>query len=233
MPRTITERCLGCGTAALFCPRGSVGLGTAPPSPTPAYCSAFLQSIASTCPHEYQYHLPLNHNPCPAKLSVSFCPRTELLAPSRPSIYLCSQRLRLPGSLPSPRLQGVSPGRWGPSNQLLLSRWDPLVVWADDLGAPRAGPCLQSGCSIPDESEFRTSDPGTGSLWSAMSVRAKSLQSCPTLWDPMDCSPPGSSVHGIFQTRIQEWVAISFYRGSSQPRDPTRVSCAGRQVLHH
>ena len=45
----------------------------------------------------------------------------------------------------------------------------------------------------------------------------------------MDCKPPGSSVHEIFQARILEWVAISFSRGSSQPRDRTRVSCtAGR-----
>ena len=45
----------------------------------------------------------------------------------------------------------------------------------------------------------------------------------------MDCSPPGSSVHEIFQTRILEWVAISFSRGSSQPRDQTQVFCtAGR-----
>ena len=41
----------------------------------------------------------------------------------------------------------------------------------------------------------------------------------PTLWDPMDCSPPGSSAHGISQTRILEWVAISSSRGSSRPRD--------------
>ena len=40
-------------------------------------------------------------------------------------------------------------------------------------------------------------------------------QSCPTLCDPIDCSPPGSSVHGILQARILEWVAISFSRGSS------------------
>ena len=40
------------------------------------------------------------------------------------------------------------------------------------------------------------------------------IQSCPTLCDPMDCSPPGSSIHGIFQARILEWVAISFSRGS-------------------
>ena len=49
-------------------------------------------------------------------------------------------------------------------------------------------------------------------------------QSCPTLCDPVDCSPPGSSVHGILQARILEWVAISFTRGSSLPRDGTRVS---------
>ena len=49
-------------------------------------------------------------------------------------------------------------------------------------------------------------------------------QSCPTLCDPVDCSPPGSSLHGILQARILEWVAISFSRGSSRPRDQTRVS---------
>ena len=50
-------------------------------------------------------------------------------------------------------------------------------------------------------------------------------QSCPTLCDPMDCSLPGSLVHGIFQARILKWVAISFSRGSSWPRDRTQVSC--------
>ena len=50
-------------------------------------------------------------------------------------------------------------------------------------------------------------------------------QLCPTLGDPMDCRPPGSSIHGIFQARILEWIVTSFSRGSSQPRDQTRVSC--------
>ena len=49
-------------------------------------------------------------------------------------------------------------------------------------------------------------------------------QSCSTLCDPMGCSLPGSSVHGIFQAIVLEWIAISFSRGSSQPRDRTRVS---------
>ena len=50
-------------------------------------------------------------------------------------------------------------------------------------------------------------------------------QSCLTLYNPMDYSPPGSSIHGILQARILEWVAISSSRGSSQPRDRTQVSC--------
>ena len=63
----------------------------------------------------------------------------------------------------------------------------------------------------------------------AACVHAQSLQSCLTLCDPMDCTPPGFSVHGILQARIREWVAILFSRGSSQPRDWTWVShIAGR-----
>ena len=58
-------------------------------------------------------------------------------------------------------------------------------------------------------------------LWKHSSEVA---QSCPILCDPMDWSLPGSSIHGIFQARVLEWVAISFSRGSSQPRDRTQVS---------
>ena len=54
---------------------------------------------------------------------------------------------------------------------------------------------------------------------------------CPTLCDPMDCSLPGFSIHGILQARILEWVTISFSRGSSQPRDQTRVSSIGGRHL--
>ena len=57
-------------------------------------------------------------------------------------------------------------------------------------------------------------------------------QSCLTLWNPMDCSPPGSSVHGISQARTLEWVTIFFSRGSLQPRDGTSFSCIGRWVLY-
>ena len=57
-------------------------------------------------------------------------------------------------------------------------------------------------------------------------------QLCPILWDPLDCSPPGSSIHGISQASILESVAIPFSWGSSQPRDWTRVFCIGRQIFY-
>ena len=61
-------------------------------------------------------------------------------------------------------------------------------------------------------------------------------QSYLTVCNPMDCSPPGSCVHGIILATILEWVTFSFSRGSSQPRDRTRISCIsciGRRILYH
>ena len=61
-------------------------------------------------------------------------------------------------------------------------------------------------------------------------------QSYPVLGSPIDCSPPGSSVHGILQARALEWVAISSSRGFSWPRDQTHISCVScirRQILYH
>ena len=60
-----------------------------------------------------------------------------------------------------------------------------------------------------------------------------SRSACLTLWGPTDCSPPGSSVHGISQARILEWVAISSSRGSSWPRDRAPISCIARWILYH
>ena len=57
-------------------------------------------------------------------------------------------------------------------------------------------------------------------------------QLCLTLCDPKDCVPPGSSVHGLSQARVLEWVSMPFSRGSSQPGDETQSSCIGRQILY-
>ena len=65
---------------------------------------------------------------------------------------------------------------------------------------------------------------------------AKSLHPCPTLCDPIDCSPQGFPIPGIPQARTLEWVAMPSTREASRPRDRTwvsYVSCIGRQVLHH
>ena len=66
-----------------------------------------------------------------------------------------------------------------------------------------------------------------------LSVRAQSLKSCLTLCDTMDCSPRGSSVHGILQARILEWVAMPSSTGSSPPRDQSHISytyCIGSSL---
>ena len=89
------------------------------------------------------------------------------------------------------------------------------------------------GTKNPDLRAFRKVD-----SWQTQIVinSRELLQSCPTLCNPGDCSPPDSFVYGILQRRILEWVAIPFSRGSSRPRDRTHisfVSCIGRQDLHH
>ena len=74
-----------------------------------------------------------------------------------------------------------------------------------------------------------------GSPKNGMCMRAKLLQLCPTVCNPVDHSPPGSIVLGILQARILEWVAMPSSRGSSRPRTQTStfyISCTGRQVLY-
>ena len=69
-----------------------------------------------------------------------------------------------------------------------------------------------------------------------MATHSSVAQSCATLCDPMDSSPPGSSVHGIFQVRKLEWVTTAYSTGSSQSRNRSHtscVSCIGREILFH
>ena len=112
-----------------------------------------------------------------------------------------------------------------------------VTIWAS-RGSPRilewvAYP-LSRGSSLP-RNWTRLSCMAGGFLtrWATRETPFQSIekkkerdiaQSCPTLCDPMGCSLPGSSVCGIFQARVLEWVAISFSRGSSGPRDRTPVS---------
>ena len=70
-------------------------------------------------------------------------------------------------------------------------------------------------------------------LYTAHKSESEVSQSCPTLCDPMDCSLPGSSTHGIFKARVLEWVAVFFSRGPSRPRNWTLVfRIVGRRFYH-
>ena len=107
---------------------------------------------------------------------------------------------------------------------LILRQKRQLVVWW--LQSALTVSCSRCWMTFPS-SWLKTK--GVNVLWCWCSV----AQSCSSLCDPMDCSSPGSSVHGVLQARIVEWVAIPFSRGSSWPRDQTHVSCVGRQILYH
>ena len=73
----------------------------------------------------------------------------------------------------------------------------------------------------------------SNSTHSLKSTKVLVAQSCPTLCEPMDCSLPGSSVHGIFQARILEWIAISFSRGIFPTQGLNRGLPHCRQILYH
>ena len=96
-----------------------------------------------------------------------------------------------------------------------------------------AGRPILCGEGSPQETFSPAPPPALGSetvaslAGPAAAVAAKSLQSCSTLCDPIDGSPPGFPVPGILQARILEWVTISFSRRSSRPRDQTQVSHIG------
>ena len=97
-----------------------------------------------------------------------------------------------------------------------------------DLSAPGSSSCPYASASATRILSSTLLDPSLeqDTKWDCGFSKVKRLvaQSCPTLCNLMDCSPPDSSVHGILQARIQEWVAISFSRGSSWPKDQTHVS---------
>ena len=96
--------------------------------------------------------------------------------------------------------------------------------------------CAHMTWSVFFRSEWKGHSPYTCRVECDAEKNNVSLQSCPTLCDPMDCSLPDSSVHGILQARILERGAMPSSRGSSPPRDGTLVSCVsciGRRVLYH
>ena len=119
--------------------------------------------------------------------------------------------------------------------KLFLLPCFPWLFPNHERGLRFLGQCQQERC--PRESrEERSWGPGCLDnlvLQGHPKIKVSAAQSCLTLCDPTDSSLPVSSVHGILQARVLEWVAMSFSRGSSQPRDRTRVSCLEGSSLYH
>ena len=127
------------------------------------------------------------------------------------------------------------------SEKVIISSAETIWLWR--IGGKCAIPCLNrvrtfsQDCQVSRRLQARilhivsltVFPPPTESPLRVACVHAKSLQLCSTLCDPLDCSPPGSSVHGTLQGRILEsileWVAMPFSRGFSRPKDQTHISC--------
>ena len=103
----------------------------------------------------------------------------------------------------------------------------PLLKRLQCLFLPHKDTLLQNCDHLKWEITIATITTTIKTIWCSVA------KPCPTLCGPMESNPPGSSVHGILQARILEWVAISFSRGSSWPRDQTHVSCIGRWILYY
>ena len=120
--------------------------------------------------------------------------------------------------------------------KILWSRkWQPAPVFLPGKfhGQRSLVGCSPQGCKESDTTERRVSVSSvyayTGWAWCYCLV----AKLCLTLCNSMDCSPPGSSVHGISQARILEQIAISYSGGSPQPRARTHISCISRWILYH
>ena len=103
----------------------------------------------------------------------------------------------------------------------LVSTPEPSPATAQPRGLSCEGPKTDTGATLRGVHSVRAHHNQRLPL-TFLNVGEVCTQSCLTLCNPMDCSPPGSSVHGILQVRILEWIAMLFLRGSSQPRDQTQ-----------
>ena len=144
-----------------------------------------------------------------------------------------------PGDLPNPGIKPVSPasrGRvftvWATREAQVLHDYSRCYFWVKlDEGYTRSLCVISYNCVCVYNYLKRRKDIKGKKYGAFCSLVCMCAQLCLTLCDPMDCSLPDSSVHETFQARILEWVALSFSRGSSRPRDQTLVShdsCIGR-----
>ena len=120
-------------------------------------------------------------------------------------------------------------GRFGPEEQRCAVWLQPWWSGERALSGPQEGQVLPWSATVALWPRITFSP--LPSVGFRLHCGCLVFQSCPTLCDPTDCSPPGSSVHGVSQARILEWVVIFSSKETSRSRDQTRVSCIGRYSL--
>ena len=177
--------------------------------------------VLYACPIIHVWKLRLILAPCPESKGLTggdIKPRTI----SDKAHHLWSTLVLLrpefaQGTGEAPNLKGAtSPAQWSATSN------------CTEFTALRSGSLLPPWfptLSVSSVDPWSSFSPGHGLSLPTVKVKVLVTQLCPTLSGPMDCSPPGSSVHGILQARILEWIAISFSRGSSWLRDLIHVSC--------
>ena len=142
-----------------------------------------------------------------------------------------------PGDLPDP---GIEPGSSALEADALTSeppgKQNPGLLHSKQILYHLSHQELKKALLPPIGNQIPVSHMTGGNALHSTDKDAKSFQSCPTLCTPLDCSAPGSSVPGLLQARILEWVIRPSSRGSSQYGDQpcvTCIFCVGRQALHH
>ena len=203
----------------------------------------FSRSVMSNClrPHGLQHARPLCPSPTPRVCSNS-CPLSWWCHPTSWSSVIpfssCLQSFPASGSFPVSQFltsggQSIGVSASASVLPMDIQGWSPLgwTGWISLLSREllRIFSSTSLKASVLWLSVFFMVHSHL-SMTAGKTVYVRA-QLCLTLCNSTDCSPPGSSVHGLFQTRILEWVAVSSSRGSSQPRDWTH--CIDRWILHH